>query len=214
MTTDVPGFYTKNLWLLNATIAAVRYLPALRALWRKYIAFWPGIKILDAGCGTGALVKTMVSASPYPAHYCAFDVTPRLLHKFCRWAGANRRPGSFEIVEADIISARQELPPVWRNFDIICSSGVLEYLEPDELGPALRHFKELLAPHGILVTITSRKNFSNKLLIEKLYRAMPYRPAEFAEALKKAGFRSATFWRFPFPYSYLNFWGYIVVAGA
>lgn len=214
MTCGVEEFYTKNAGLLKFTIKTIQYLPALEKLWRLNFDFKPGIKILDVGCGNGALTKTLLKTSRNlkvePVNFFALDVTEALLNEFRLWI-LQQEITNIRTIKADLRETAR-LPFSWRNFDVICSSGVLEYLEEQEIIDALRHFYELLKPEGRLIAMDSHKHVFNYFLIHLLYRANLYSRKKFVRMVRSVGFEKISFWRFPYPYSYLNFWGYIVVA--
>lgn len=67
-------------------IAFVRYPQGLRAFFRRSSLLWPGIRILDAGCGTGAATlavhDALVDQGVTPGNLHAFDLTPAMLERF------------------------------------------------------------------------------------------------------------------------------------
>lgn len=212
MTCDVEKFYTKNIRLLDFTIKFLRYIPALRKLWEKNVYFFPHMKILDVGCGTGSLIQTLHDESAkqkIEPRFFGLDITSALLEKFRHWSLEKKIP--VNILRMDVKDA-DNLPFRWSAFDIICSSGVLEYLDPEELQTTLRALYRRLDAGGKLITLGSRENIFNYFLIKRLYKSNLYSKERFKEMLKKAGFRKIKFWRFPFPYIHLNLWGYVAVA--
>lgn len=223
MKTDVEKFYTERKWLLKFTINVLNYLPALQKLWRQNIDWRPGMQILDIGCGTGALTKTLYRESQRTQatklKFRAFDLTQVLLDEFRQWI-TGKTLADIQILKADIRTMDNDLPILWRNFDLACSSGVLEYLEEQELKTALWKIRTRLKNGGRLITMGSRRyctmgsrrHWVNRILIQGLYQANLYDQKEFTEMLHRAGFQNIGFWKFPRPYSYLNYWGYIAVA--
>lgn len=208
-------FYTERKYLLRFTINVLNYLSALRKLWRENLRMRDGMKILDIGCGTGALTKTLyqVSREKFAAQiqFRAFDLTQSLLDDFQKWIIENNR-ADIKAIKADARKIEDDLPADWNNFDVICSSGVLEYLTEQELIAALQKIRNRLNDKGRLIVMGSREHCINRILIQGLYRANIYGKENFAYILRRAGFRTIDYWQFPKPYSYLNFWGYIAVA--
>lgn len=212
---DTEKFYTENIWLLRSTIKILRYLPALRKLWRKNMDLQPGMAILDIGCGTGALTKTLLEISRGKKIDCinffAFDTTQAVLDEFRSWI---QEQGVMNVYTAKA-DARNGGILSYRfitKFDLICSSGVLEYFDEEEIIKCLNETYELLKPGGKLIVMGSRNHPLNYLLIKKMYQANLYSKKRFEEMARYAGFGKISFWTFPFPYWYLNMWGYILVA--
>lgn len=214
MKCDVEKFYTRNIGLLRSTTEILRYLPALRKLWRKNLEFRPGMEILDVGCGTGAITKTIFEVSREigvePVNFSAFDKTQALLDEFRSWI-RDRQIKNIRTHKADVRHAAL-FYRCGAKFDTICSSGVLEYLNEDEIIYSLESLRLLLKPDGKLIVMGSRRHPINYFLIKRLYEANLYSKKRFEEMARYAGFEKISFWTFPFPYWYLNMWGYILVA--
>jgi ubiquinone/menaquinone biosynthesis C-methylase UbiE len=98
----------------------------------------PGIRVLDAGCGTGGLIRRL---------------TPR--HPGWRWSGIDLEPLAYALarertVGADIRPASvTALPFPDASFDAVVSADVLYHVDDDEA--ALREFFRVLRPGGIAV---------------------------------------------------------------
>lgn len=95
------------------------------------------IKLLDVGCGTGAILDT------FSKRYDAYgqDVSPQAV-EFCRKRGITR------VVQGTL----DHLPPEYRNFDFITLLDVLEHIDNDR--GALRQVYALLNEHGrIFITV-------------------------------------------------------------
>lgn len=212
---DAEKFYTEHVRLLKFTIKVLNYLPALRKLWRQNLVLRPGMRILDVGCGNGALTKTLwqrsVELKIDPISFFSFDITAELLNEFRQWI-RNKEITNIRIIKADARKMTDDLPAKWENFDLICSSGALEHINKDDLVLTLEQLYKYLKPGGTMIVMGSRKHFINYFLIQGLYQANIYDKNEFAGLLRQAGFQKITYWKFPFPYFYLNGWGYIAVA--
>lgn len=176
----------------------------------------PGLKGLDAGCGTGAatlaLHAALVGRGLLPASFPAFDLTPLMLSRF-RKALDNHPIAGIELMVANVLQL-QALPASWRNYGLVVSSAMLEYLPKADLPRALRGLRERLKSTGTLVVFISRQSPFMVPLIQKWWQANLYGKQEVRAAFAAAGFSQVNFQSFPGLYGYLNVWGFIVVARA
>jgi SAM-dependent methyltransferase len=100
-----------------------------------------GKRVLDAGCGAGALAQALVERG---ATVSGFEISPRMA------ALARRRlDGRAAIEEADL---GQPLRYADGAFDLVAASLVLHYLE--DWGPPLRELHRVLVPGGRLAIST------------------------------------------------------------
>ncbi len=95
----------------------------------------PPLKILDAGCGTGAVMKYL---TPY-GEVTGFDFSVEAL-RFSQQRGLTR------LTQASVI----DIPFADRQFDLITSFDVISEIGVDEL-VALREFHRILKPGGLVV---------------------------------------------------------------
>src|SRR3954469_25287525 len=101
-----------------------------------------GLTVLDAGCGSGALVEELASRG---AHVVAVDASSRMLDR-----ARSRVNGTVELRVHDL-----QQPLDWArgaSFDIVVSSLVLHYME--DWKPPLLEFHRILKTHGRLVFST------------------------------------------------------------
>jgi SAM-dependent methyltransferase len=80
----------------------------------------PGMTVLDAGCGTGAITRGIARAVSPGGTVCGIDVNADLIARACA-ASAGQRNVRFEV--ADIREGRWEAA-----FDIVTSARVLQWL--------------------------------------------------------------------------------------
>ena len=104
-----------------------------------------GARILDAGCGTGLLTLALLRVLRRPAEITAVDLSGRSLQTARRAVRklAARPRHRVAFVRADALS----LPFPEDSFDLVVTSGVLEYLP---LREGLGEMARVLAPGGLL----------------------------------------------------------------
>jgi len=191
----------------------LRYGAGLKAIIRRAGYLHPSLRILDAGCGTGILTRGMVeTARAQGLEGCTFhgfDLTAGMLELFREWMARTGTTG-VELRQADILEPEQ-LPEEWKDYDLIVSSAMLEYLPVDRLKDALVHLGSRLAPQGTLFVAITRRNFLMKYLIGAWWKANLYDRAQITEVFEDAGM-TPVFGRFPFPYNHLNLWGLVIEA--
>ena len=111
----------------------------------------PGSRVLDAGCGPGYLLEALASRG---FEVCGLDAATGML-KSARSRLARSGPrlaATFKRASIEHLPYRDE------SFDLVCSTGVIEYLETD--GIALAEMARVLRPRAarsvVVVTGTCR----------------------------------------------------------
>ena len=144
-----------------------------RALLDRWASF-PNLKILDAGCGTGAAMTT------YLAEYgivTGVDLYPQAL-TFCRKRNAAR------LARASVLN----LPFAPASFDLISSFDVLyERAVVDEL-TALREFFRVLSPTGQILLRLPAYDWLRGRHDERVHTNRRYTKKLVGELLKQSGF--------------------------
>ena len=109
----------------------------LREFMEKKMRVPPGTRLLDVGCGTGAILDSF--SKRYEAY--GQDVSPQAV-EFCRKRG---------IVNV-VLGTLDRLPPEYRNFELVTFLDVLEHIDNDR--GALREANALLKEGGrLLITV-------------------------------------------------------------
>ncbi len=208
----VEQLYTKRAkfyrWLF---IRFFRYGAGLQAFFRDHPHYRaPQVtRVLDAGCGSGTLVRGIHAVDPDVARqFFAFDLTQKMLDDFSKWASSQKKL-DLTLIKADVTDPAWGRAQGWHGFDMVMSSAMLEYVPKESLPIAFENLRESLSDDGILLLFITRKNVLMHWLIEKWWKARAYSKEEINDLLVDAGFTDVRFERFPFPYSHLNIWGHI-----
>lgn len=211
---DPVRLYTSRVNTYVRFVNLVCYPQGIRAYFRRSPHLRSGLRVLDAGCGSGiatlALRDALLSKGMVPGSLRAFDLTPAMLDRFHSKL-QKRAIHNVDIAQADVLDS-QGLPAEWGNYDLIVSASMFEYLPTERLSEGFRALRLRLKPDGKFVLFITRRNWLTRPLIGRWWRANLYSKQELEEALQKAGFTSVTFSQFPMQYRFLSLWGYIIEA--
>jgi SAM-dependent methyltransferase len=195
-------------------IRFVGYSQGLRSYFLRSPLLRPQLRVLDAGCGTGALTlalrDALVQRRMPPLALHGFDLTPAMLERFHARLRA-RGISEVETRQADVLHLDQ-LPASWKGYDLVVTASMLEYVAPERLAEALGGLRGLLAPGGRFVLFITRRNWLTRPLIGRWWQANLYGAAELSERFRQAGFSRFGFGSFPVAARHLSLWGHIVEA--
>lgn len=172
-------------------------------------------KILDAGCGTGLLTRVLTGIAKKEKFegikYHGFDLTQAMLDLFKQWI-----PKGYDqtimLQKADVLLLDEQLPKDWKDYDLIVSSAMLEYIPKPKISQAIRNLSNLLKEDGTILIFITKRNLLMRLLIKIWWKANMYDKNEIKQVLIEAGFKEVNFKKFLFPYWHLNSWGFIIEA--
>ena len=119
----------------------------------------------------------------------------------------------FAWCDARVPEQLEPLPDAWRQYDLIVTASMLEYLPRDKLADALRGLRGRLGENGRLVLFITRRNWLTRPLIGRWWQSNIYSAEELRVDFRRAGFAECTFRSFPPAARYLALWGYIIEAG-
>ncbi len=211
---DARQLFTDRLDVYARFIRAVRYPQGLRAFWCASPLLHPGLRILEAGCGTGALTFAAWDAAEQRGirfdTFDTFDLTPAMLDRL-RASLGRRRVAGIRLAEANVLDL-DALPADWRDYDLVVSASMLEYVPRERFADALRGLRERLKDGGRFVLFVTRRNPLTRVLIGRWWQSNLYTVPELTEAFMAAGFSRVRFPGFPFAARYLSAWGHVVEA--
>jgi ubiquinone/menaquinone biosynthesis C-methylase UbiE len=126
--------YDRQLWLERRAIRAAVDLSAVGAR----------SAVLDAGTGTGAVLRELARREERPREAVGIDASAEML------ARVPALPPGWRLVRARV----EELPFPAGGFDVAFAAYLLHVLAPEERAAALGELHRVLAPGGRLVTVT------------------------------------------------------------
>ena len=146
-----------------------------------------GERVVDIGCGTGAVAKRMREVVGPQGFVVSIDLSHQML-----------RHGSGPRVEADT----RQLPVADASFDVVFSAYVLDLLPLAEIPAALLELHRVLRPGGRIVLLNmTKRDPSQWQMMERVYQSLPRfvvgyllgacRPVYLLGMTKDAGFEQA-----------------------
>ena len=211
---DTVRFFTRKTESYARFIRLVLYPQGIRGYFLHVSFLHSDLRVLDAGCGTGAVTlalrRALISRGLSPGCLHAFDLTPAMLEHFKQRLQAENIT-DVQTAEADVLRL-EALPESWNGYDLIVSASMLEYIPPERFVEALSGLRRLLSEEGRFVLFITKRNWVTRLLIARWWQGHLYDAATLRESFRLAGFKSVVFGTFPFRFRHLAHWGYIIEA--
>ncbi|HMF45995.1 MAG TPA: methyltransferase domain-containing protein [Candidatus Udaeobacter sp.] len=142
---------------------------------------WRGKKTLDAGCGTGSILKRLGN----PAKNVGVDLAPEAV-SFCQQRGLTN------VQRANICA----LPFVNASFDVVVCSSVLYHQWVEDPAAAVRELHRVLRPGGLLLLNVPALRFLHSAHDEAVMTAHRFSKSEIRQLLRDNGFAICrlTYW--------------------
>jgi len=212
VTPDPRQLFTARHANYDRFIRAMLYPQGLRAFFLASPLLRPGLRVLDAGCGTGALTLAVRDAMTQRGFSWralhGFDLTPAMLDRLRQTLDA-RGIRDVELAEANVLHL-DGLPAGWADYDLIVSASMLEYVPRDRFVDAIAGLRARLRDGGSFVLFMTRRNALTRLLIGHWWESNLYAAYELDTAFRAAGFTDIAVRHFPLSAAYLTVWGHII----
>lgn len=170
----------------------------LKSFFQKNEYLHSGMRILDAGCGTGAITQTLFELAQVKdfrnLEFYAFDLSAGMLNIFRKWI-TQQGIGNIVVAEGDVLKI-ETLPSDWKDYDLIVTSTMLEYLPRAEIKDALTNLKHLLRNDGTLLVFITKRNLITRWVAGRWWRANLCSKREAQRAFEQAEFRQVDFKKF------------------
>jgi len=146
-------------------------------------------RILDAGCGTGTLTLALLRALKVPVKLTAIDLSSSVINTARKYVRKNN-PNEQEVrfAQGNVLA----LPFADQSFDLVVTSGVLEYVPLEE---GLTEMARVIPPGGYFMHLPMRPAAVTRVL-ELLFRFKTHPPEELAETTDRH-FQVVSHYRFP-----------------
>lgn len=184
------SFYDRIAKLYDLTFKLNGYGRSLDQYFDEHpLPVFPGSRVLDAGCGTGTLTLTLLRTLQVPVKLTALDLSASSMATARKYVSKqNNQDQQVQFTQGNILS----LPFPDESFDLIVTSGVLEYVPLDE---GFGELARVIAPGGYFLNLPMRPTIATRVL-ELLFRFKAHPPAELEETTDRH-FKVVSHYRFP-----------------
>ena len=188
--TKTGSFYDRIAGLYDLTFKINGYGRSLDQYFDEHpLPVFPGARVLDAGCGTGTLTLALLRTLRVPVKLTALDLSLSSMATARKYVEKDRRRDQkVQFTQGNILS----LPFADESFDLILTSGVLEYVP---LNYGFTELARVIARGGHLLHLPMRPSPVTALL-EVLFRFKAHSPEQVSENSAQH-FQVVSHYRFP-----------------
>ena len=187
--------FTRKHAAYERWINSVRYPDAIAAYLSRSPVLASGLRVLDAGCGTGVVTlafrEALAKRGLTPGPTQAFDLTPAMIERF-KSKLAERHIEDVEIAQANVLEL-DRLPAGWEGYDLVLTASMMEYLPRNRIAEALRGLRARLREGGRLILFITRPTWYTLPVVGWLWRSNLYTAAQLRRIFRDAGFSHFSF---------------------
>jgi len=188
---EAGSYYDRIAKLYDLTFKVNGYGRSLDQYFEEHpLPVFPGARVLDAGCGTGTLTLALLRTLQVPVKLTALDLSASSMATAKKYVKKDHlhKNQKVHFTQGNILS----LPFADESFDLIVTSGVLDYVPLEE---GFVELPRVIARGGHLLHLPMRRSPVTKLL-ELLFRFKAHSPNEVAETSAQH-FQVVSHYRFP-----------------
>ena len=152
------------------------------------LPIFPDARILDAGCGTGTLTLALLRTLKGPVKLMALDLSASSMATAKKYVDKTLSNQPVRFAQGNVLA----LPFADEAFDLVVTSGVLEYVALDE---GLSELARVISRGGYLLQLPMRPSLVTSLL-EMLFRFKAHPMREVSETTDRY-FQLVSHYRFP-----------------
>lgn len=160
----------------------------------------PGMKILDAGCGTGSVTRVLYDIARQQGYqeitFHGFDLTQAMLDMFRHWMN-KEGVQDIQLRQANALDLENQLPQSWTGYDLIVSAAMLEYIPNEKLSQVLSNLRSLLHNNGRLLVFATKRTRITRWTAAKWWKTNLFDPEALEIELRSAGFTTIKEKRLP-----------------
>ena len=203
-TTAINGFFDRvGPRFYSYFFASIGYRSSLKYFVRlnhHCLGIRDGMKVLDAGIGTGFLTVGLLREVPIAMTVIGLDFSKGMLIGLNRWLKELGLEGRVKLNLADM----RHMPFPDATFDLVVTSAAMEYL-PD-VSEGIHECGRVLRPGGKLLFIATRDSLMGKV-IAATWKNKILDPDHVKECMRQAGIARIDDLRFPWYFPHANWWG-------